>query len=56
MACFQRHFPSTGVLSAVQSPLGTVVVLGVELTTDGKFVKGKLLPTRQEGEGRAQAR
>lgn len=32
-------------------PLGIAVILEVELAADGKFVTGKLIPTRQEGQG-----
>ncbi len=32
-------------------PLGIAVILEVELGADGRFIKGKLLPTKQEGQG-----
>ncbi len=32
-------------------PLGVAAVLEVELGADGRFIKGKLLPTKQEGQG-----
>jgi poly-gamma-glutamate capsule biosynthesis protein CapA/YwtB (metallophosphatase superfamily) len=32
-------------------PLGIAVILEVELAADGQFIKGKLLPTKQEGQG-----
>lgn len=35
----------------LSGPLGVTVMLEVELAEDGTFVKGKLLPTKQEGKG-----
>lgn len=32
-------------------PLGIALILEVELAADGRFLKGKLLPTKQEGQG-----
>lgn len=35
----------------LSGPLGVTVMLEAELAADGRFVRGKLLPTRQEGKG-----
>ena len=32
-------------------PLGIALILEVELGADGRFIRGKLLPTKQEGQG-----